>query len=175
MSAPRNPDLVDEARANDRQRIAAGDPPENANVLDGPALQHLENGTLLRGGRRFDVCPPEGPGAFKWHPDDLRLPLGDLIQRYDPIVRTAFELWARRNMAFENTTVWNWLSSKPIFQPPTDRDRARMDKVTTDKNRKQQQLKEQEEYAVRDVRSAPSPMMASCLAMEPMSSATKPS
>lgn len=112
---PMNPDLVDEEREKDDQKIAAGAPPENANVIEGPAKKQLENGTLLRDGRRFDVSPPEGPGAFKWHPDDLRIPLGELKLRYDPPVWEAFELWARSTLVSPKTTVWNWLSSKPKF------------------------------------------------------------
>ena len=57
--------------------------PEDRNVVDGPALKQLRNGTFMRGGRRHDVSAPEGEGAFKWHPDDLRIPLDALKLRYD--------------------------------------------------------------------------------------------
>lgn len=110
---PMNEDLVAEEKFKDEEKLAAGDPPENANVIEGPARKQLENGTLLRDGRRFDVSPPEGPGAFRWHPDDLRIPLDELKLRYDPPVWDAFEVWARNILVMPGTTVWTWLMSKP--------------------------------------------------------------
>ena len=86
---PMNEDLVQEERAKDAAKIAKGAPPENANVMEGAVATQLRNGTLMREGRRYDVSPPEGEGAFKWHPDDLRIPLGELKQRYDAPVWTA--------------------------------------------------------------------------------------
>ena len=109
-----NEDLVQEERDKDQQKLDAGEPPENVNVLKGPLRKQLEQGSLYRDGRRFDVSPPDDPGAFRWHPDDLRIPLGDLKLRYDPPVWTAFESWARKTLVSEHTTVWNWLSGKPI-------------------------------------------------------------
>ena len=111
---PMNPDLVAEARQQDQRNIAAGAPPENANVLEGPAAKHLRQGTLLRNGQRFDVSPPEGPSAYRWHPEDLRIPIGELKRRYDPAVWADFEHWAKNTFALPSTTVWNWLMSKPI-------------------------------------------------------------
>lgn len=105
---PMNPDLVDEERQKDEDRN-----PEDRNVIEGPALDQLRNGTLLRDGRRFDVSPPEAPGAFRWHPDDLRIPIGELKQRYDPEVWQSFEQWSKNQMISPGTTVWNWLMSKP--------------------------------------------------------------
>jgi hypothetical protein len=104
-----NEDLVAEERAKDEEKTN----PEDRNVLEGPALNQLRNGTLMRDGRRFDVSPPDDPAAFKWHPDDLRIPLGELKQRYDPEVWTAFELWSRKTLVMPHTTIWNWLMSKP--------------------------------------------------------------
>ena len=129
---PMNDDLVDEERQKDAQKIADGAPPENVNVIEGKRRTALENGGFDRDGKHFDVSPPDDPGAFKWHPDDLRLPLGELKQRYDPPVWEAFELWSRKNMAFEGTTVWNWLSSKPIAERATRADRARATRMTID-------------------------------------------
>ncbi len=40
---PMNTDLVDEERDKDKDR-----PPEDRNVVEGPALDQLRNGTLLR-------------------------------------------------------------------------------------------------------------------------------
>ena len=112
-SRPMNQDMVQEERDKDQQKIDAGQPPENANVIEGPALKQLRHGTLLREGRRFDVSPPEGPGAFHWHPTDLRISIGELKLRYDPEVWTAFEAWSKKTQVQPGTTVWNWLMSKP--------------------------------------------------------------
>ena len=109
---PMNPDLVEEERGKDREAIAAGEPPENANVIEGPMRKGLENGTLMRDGRRFDVSPPDDPNAFRWHPDDLRLPLAQLKDRYDGTVWEAWEVWARNTEALPGLSVWKWLSEK---------------------------------------------------------------
>ena len=131
---PMNEDLVQEERAKDAAKIAKGAPPENANVMEGAVATQLRNGTLMREGRRYDVSPPEGEGAFKWHPDDLRIPLGELKQRYDAPVWTAFELWARKTQVEPGLSVWKWLEggetkgqvvpvkpvggTKPVVKPP---------------------------------------------------------
>ncbi len=67
--------------------------------------------------------PPEQPGAYKWHPDDLRIPIGELKQRYDPQVWTAFELWTRRTLVQPGTTVWNWLNGQQPAQTHQERQR----------------------------------------------------
>jgi hypothetical protein len=90
-----NPDAVDEARADDARQ-----PPEDRDVIDGPALAQLNQGTLLRQGQRFDVTPPsEKPGgekAFGWSPGDLRLPLDTILDRYDPQTRADFTAFAEQ-------------------------------------------------------------------------------
>lgn len=103
---PMNEDLVAEAQAKDDQLSN----PEARNVLDGQTLDQLHNGTLMREGRRHDVSPPEGERAFKWHPDDLRIPLDDLKQRYDQPIWDAFQLWSMKTLISPHTTVWNWLN-----------------------------------------------------------------
>lgn len=109
-----NPDLVEEERLADEERN-----PEDRNVLAGPALDQLRNGTLLRGGQRFDVTAPSDKPSdgtpFEWHPNDLRLPVGELKLRYDPEVWSGFEEWAKGNFVKRGTTVWNWLMSRPIW------------------------------------------------------------
>jgi hypothetical protein len=115
---PMNPDLVDEERAKDQEAIDAGEPPENANVIEGATRKHLEQGTILRDGQRFDVSPPEGEGAFKWHPNDLRIPLDDLKARYDKPIWTEFESWAKATEVEPDRTVWEWLSNKSKVQSP---------------------------------------------------------
>jgi SPP1 gp7 family putative phage head morphogenesis protein len=117
---PMNPDLVEEQRNEDAKRN-----PEDRNVIEGPALKQLENGTLIRNGQRYDVTAPsdgpEGKDAFQWHPDDLRLSLDDLKARYDRETWEGFEVWARKTTAFVEqkgtketaVTVWEWLGKKP--------------------------------------------------------------
>ena len=111
---PMNEDLVNEARDKDQAQTN----PEARNVLEGPAADQLRNGTLMRDGRRYDVSPPEGDNAFKWHPDDLRLPLAQVLARYDPSVQTAFESWARKTDTGDGTTVWNWLNGAELKAQP---------------------------------------------------------
>lgn len=106
---PMNPDLVDVERARDEGK----DAPEDRNVLDDRTAENLRNGHLTRGGRSFWVAPPEGKGAFQWHPDDLRLPVGDVLQRYDEETQADFTTWARNTFVGPDTTAWNWLNSAP--------------------------------------------------------------
>lgn len=108
-----NPDMVAMEREADATRA-----PEDRNVMEGPALEQLRSGTLLRESRRFDVTPPRdkmgsGGAPFEWHPDDLRMSVGDIEQRYDPEVVQGFESWARKVQVGKDVTVWNWLMSKP--------------------------------------------------------------
>lgn len=109
---PMNPDLVADEKAKDAKRN-----PEDRNVVTGPVLEQLRNGTLMREGRRFDVTAPadgpEGKDAFQWHPDDMRLPLDELKLRFDPEVWAAFESWARKSLVAAGKSVWSWLTKKP--------------------------------------------------------------
>lgn len=116
---PMNEDLVAEEQSKDDQQAN----PEARNVLDGETLNQLHNGTLMRAGRRHDVSPPEGERAFKWHPDDLRIPLNSLKPRYDPPVWDAFHLWSMKTMVGEGTTVWQWLEGKDPTPTPAQRQR----------------------------------------------------
>ena len=110
MAVPMNPDDVEGERVADQQRN-----PEDRNVIEGPALSHLNQGTLMRDGQRFDVTPPsDGPGgdtAWRWHPDDLRLPVDQLQQRYDPPVWHEFQAWAKKTAIAKGHNVWSWLTS----------------------------------------------------------------
>jgi len=112
---PLSPEDVEEIRAEDEKRN-----PEDKLVLEGAQLRRLErDGELARGpiklidpndpdrkrevGRlaagRFDVRAPkqkamtqdEARAAFQWNPGDLRLPLDQLKDRYEPPVWRAFE------------------------------------------------------------------------------------
>lgn len=106
-----NPDLVDEARAEDAQRA-----PDDRLVLEGAARTKLEQGHLQRAGRAYDVSAPsdgpEGDKAFQWHPDNLRIPLAELEQRYDPSVWAEFRANAQRQEIAGGVSVWQWLVAK---------------------------------------------------------------
>jgi SPP1 gp7 family putative phage head morphogenesis protein len=103
---PMNPDMVDEAKAEDTKRN-----PDNKLVLEGPAAKKLNEGTLLRDGRAYNVSPPEKE-KYHFHPDDLRIPIADLKSRYDPETWDTFESWARNEQIEDDLTVWQWLHKK---------------------------------------------------------------
>jgi len=92
---PMNPDFVEDARANDAAKA-----PEDRDVIEGPALAQLNDGTLMRHGQRFDVTPPSdlpgGEKAFGWNPADMNIPLDTILERYDPPTRTDFTAWAKQ-------------------------------------------------------------------------------
>lgn len=113
----------------DRDEIKAADaalPKEERRVLEGPDLAKLENERILV--RHADVLNGKGmptpinvssaaergvPGAFSWHPGDLRLTPAQLEQRYahDPQTFAAFKGWAEKQPIPElKQTVWEWLS-----------------------------------------------------------------
>ena len=102
---PMNPDLVADERAKDD----AQDNPEDRNVIEGAALKQLRQGTLLRDGVRHDVAAPEGPDAFKWHPDNLDMSLKDLRAKYDPEIFSEFEQKARATDIGGGATLWQHL------------------------------------------------------------------
>jgi SPP1 gp7 family putative phage head morphogenesis protein len=118
---PMNPDLVGEERALD-----AGRKPEDRLVLEGPALERLRAGQIVRGelkdrdGRSVgmgahDVTPPadkagDGRKAFAWHPGELKLSLADLKSRHDPAVWGDFEQWAKATPIEPGKSVFDWIS-----------------------------------------------------------------
>ncbi len=98
---------VDRERAKDDDRN-----PEDKLVLEGPSRDRLVNQSkIIRGTTDHDVSIPED--GFKWHPDDLRIPMGYLKQRYDPEVWAQFEAAAKTTMISPDTTLWNYLMSHP--------------------------------------------------------------
>jgi SPP1 gp7 family putative phage head morphogenesis protein len=108
----------------DRDDLAAEDGTrslDNQLVLEGPQATHLEQGTLIRPGRTYDVRPPtqkEGGSGFSWDPSSLRLPIEQLKQRYDPVTWGEFEAWARKTALGSNQpTVWAWLGGKSLPPP----------------------------------------------------------
>lgn len=137
---PMNPDLVEETRQAD-----ANKPPEDRNLLEGPVLEQLRQGTLMRHGQRYDVTPPsDKPGsenAFQWHPDDLRLSLQDLQARYDPETWGDFEKWASNNYATTDVSMLDWLRGRDmvaedeLFSGPETSPRGTTVPVAGDKTR----------------------------------------
>lgn len=111
-----NPDLVDLEREADVDRA-----PEDRNVIDGPALDQLRHGTLMRQGQRFDVTPPSERAAddqrnvFQWDPGSLRLSVDELRDNYDPEVWSAFEAWAGREEIEPGVSVWQWLEGVALM------------------------------------------------------------
>lgn len=116
-----NPDLVEEAQQEDAKRN-----PDDQLVMEGPALRKLDEGTLVRDGRAYDVTAPSderqeaGATAFQWHPDDLRMPVAELQTRYDEPVWEGFMMWARKTKVAAQETVWNWLVNPPAVKPRLD-------------------------------------------------------
>lgn len=114
---PMNPDFVAEAKAEDANRS-----PENKLVMEGPALERLRNGQLVRDGRAYDVTAPSDTnkdGAFQWSPGDLHLPLDELQQRYDPEVWRGFETAMKSAPFGPDGSVWDWLKRSAL--PPAAR------------------------------------------------------
>ena len=112
-------DQVDDERKNDEDRE-----PENQLVLHGAMLKKLREGHLVRDGQAYDVSAPSesDPSAFAWHPDDLRIPLDKLKERYDPETFATFEAWAKEQDLGDGQTVWEWLSGDVTSggQDPSD-------------------------------------------------------
>ncbi len=108
-----NPDLLDEARAEDE-----GQAPGNKLVIEGPQLQKLRDGVLVRDGRGgqsgvFDVTPPterrtEGT-PYQFHPDDLRIPVQQLRDSTEPQDWATFEAFAKNNEISPGLSVWEWM------------------------------------------------------------------
>jgi SPP1 gp7 family putative phage head morphogenesis protein len=115
-------DQVEEERALDELRK-----PEDQLVLDGPALDRLRHGQIVRGelkdreGRvvgmgAHDVTPPASRSAdgFRWHPRDLRLTERDLRARYEPAAWEVFTRWAAATEYAPGQTVLRWMRGLDI-------------------------------------------------------------
>ncbi len=107
-----NPDLLDQARQHDRRVDPHGDAFDRRIVIEGPALERLRAGQLIRDGRAYDVSKREGPGVsiFQWHPDTLRIAPRDLQARYSPEQWITFEVWARKTLISPGLSVWGWMN-----------------------------------------------------------------
>jgi SPP1 gp7 family putative phage head morphogenesis protein len=110
---PMNPDMVDEARQDDE-----GQAPEDRNVLAPAVADQLRNGTLLRNGQRFDVTPPKDQGKsaspYEWNPRSLRLPMDEILKRYDDTIAQGFREWSQNvEVNPQNPgSLWDWLTGK---------------------------------------------------------------
>lgn len=105
---PINPDLLDMARDQDTNRA-----PDDKLVMEGPALERLRDGQLQRDGRTYNVTAPSEAGregAFQWSPRTLRIPIGELRDRWDDETFRAFEQFARSTPIDGGRTLWDWLS-----------------------------------------------------------------
>ena len=114
---PMNPDLVQQERDRDEQRA-----PDDQHVLEGPALTQLRHGTLVRDGRAYDVTSPAetDPDAFRFHPDDLRIPLSALQGRYEPEVYHDFIAAMKAHKLLNGSTLWDWLHAKTVTAAQKD-------------------------------------------------------
>jgi len=104
---PMNPDMVEMERKADRERN-----PDARLVMDGPALEQLRNGSLLRDGRAYNVTAPANTNvenAYSWHPSTLRIPVSELKRRFSSADWRVFEDFARRHKVGERT-LWDWLN-----------------------------------------------------------------
>ncbi len=67
----------------------------------------------MRNGVTYNMTAPSEqgkPGAFQWHPGDLRLSTEDLKFRYDAQTWADFEAWAQMTrIGGLSITVWAWL------------------------------------------------------------------
>lgn len=100
-----NPDLVEMAREDDKQRN-----PEDQLVMEGPMLRKLREGTIIRGTRTFDVLPPQGKDAYRFDPRNLTIPLDELRQRYDAEVWAQFVRMAQGQVLSAGRTLWDFLT-----------------------------------------------------------------
>lgn len=104
---------VEELRAAE-----AGKPLEERTVIEGPALQAVEErNTLIEGPNKIhDLRTPSERGqrgGFEWSPGDMRVPLETLRERYEPEVFRRFEEFARRTVVPDTQiSVWQWLAGE---------------------------------------------------------------
>lgn len=105
-------DEVEEIEAAEKNIL-----PEKRNVLTGPALKALENGTLHRGpSQTLDVTAPitrDPRHGYSFNPGTLKMPLSMLRDRYDTETFAAFEKWAKATKFDGTRNVWDWLNEKP--------------------------------------------------------------
>jgi len=89
-------------------------------IMEGTLLRALENGAVLRDGRRIPVMPATGERAYNATPGNLRLDVKDLQARFDPEVWRAFSDWAGAQKIEGGVSVLQWLEGEEI--PPAAED-----------------------------------------------------
>lgn len=95
------------------ERIGQGE--FDGRVLSGREQQDIEkNGRLaLPSGQVVNVAARQDDGAYRWHPDDMRIPVADLRASYDPEVFSTFEANMKTAIIPETgSTVWDWLNEE---------------------------------------------------------------
>lgn len=109
-------------------------PPDERLVIEGPELNQLREGTLVSDGQHFDVTPaanrPGGENAFRWHPDDFELPIGDVKLRYSDEAWRTFKDFAKRTEIAPGTTFWNLLLSRSAEANRAQRERQTQMPIT---------------------------------------------
>jgi len=94
-------------------------------VLSDVEQERLVNqGVLDDGaGHNIDVTSPSASGkegAFQWNPGDLRIPVDQLKDRYDPEVWDSFQKWAQKQPLDDvGVTVMDWLKGKKLVKSAT--------------------------------------------------------
>ena len=108
---PMNPDLVEMERMQDENRN-----PEDARVIEGPALDRLRQGQLQRGTRSFNVSAPTDPNAFQWNPASLDIPLDAVRKQFekDPEAWQLFELKARQEEVAPGVSLWRAMQGSAL-------------------------------------------------------------
>lgn len=112
------------AGAADRLKAAdAKRDPDKALVLDGPLLQKLEQGELVRGPTmifdiRTDAQRTGDPNAFEWQPGRAAMPLSKIRGMYPPAEFNAFEAWAKNQTTGDGRNLWEALTKNRDDTPP---------------------------------------------------------
>jgi SPP1 gp7 family putative phage head morphogenesis protein len=113
---------LSESDKDDEEKKDEDKPRDEQNVLvDDPEADELSSTRrLYRDGQVIDVSSPSErgkPGAFEWHPGNLRLSVDDLKGRYDASVWSTFATWAQSTEIEPGHTVWDWIHGKYVPRP----------------------------------------------------------
>jgi len=109
------PLMEEEKQAVEESQSSKSEEQGYGRVLSDIQQQRLEQeGTLdLGNGHQVNVSSPTASGkegAFSWNPGDLRIPIDELEQRYEPAIWQTFRAWATaQKIDDEGLTVWGWL------------------------------------------------------------------
>ena len=118
--------MSDDQVADEKKADENRDPADRL-VMEGPARTKLNEGTLVRSGRAYDVSAPSDTDAFHWHPDDMTLRADQLQAKYDPEIWREFVKLAKAEKLADNVTLWDWINEPsyrrrthdlPIVQEP---------------------------------------------------------